>query len=271
MKPWTRAIAPLALATECLALAVFERRSPLRARREALVVHVRRNLIVALLAAIPAIVLEAPLARYAMRVAAERRFGALARLPLPPPIRTVATILLLDYSLYHWHRLTHRVPFLWRFHQVHHIDRDCDTTTAIRFHFGELTASVLYRACAVAAIGATPESYALWQQLLLASIVFHHANVRLPAAFETFASWFVMTPRLHGIHHAERQSLEESNWSSGLALWDRLHGSFRPSGNDDPSETGLAAFRDDRAVALPQILTQPFRTQRDVWSVGAPV
>ena len=67
----------------------------------------------------------------------------------------------MDYTLYLWHVLTHRVPFLWRFHAVHHVDLDLDASTALRFHFGELAVSVPYRAAQVVLIGVDAEALSL--------------------------------------------------------------------------------------------------------------
>ncbi len=47
-------------------------------------------------------------------------------------------ILLLDFWIYWWHRFNHRLPLLWRFHQVHHLDQWLDVTSAVRFQFGEV-------------------------------------------------------------------------------------------------------------------------------------
>ena len=68
---------------------------------------------------------------------------------LSPGMKFAIGFLLLDYSNYVWHILLHRVPLLWRFHLVHHSDLDLDLTTAIRFHFGEMLGSVIYRGAAV--------------------------------------------------------------------------------------------------------------------------
>ena len=55
-------------------------------------------------------------------------------------------LLLLDFLIYWWHRANHRIPFLWRFHEVHHLDRFLDASSAVRFHFGEVILSAFARA-----------------------------------------------------------------------------------------------------------------------------
>jgi sterol desaturase/sphingolipid hydroxylase (fatty acid hydroxylase superfamily) len=67
----------------------------------------------------------------------------------------------------------------------------------------------------------------LWQRLLVLSISFHHSNLRLPLPVERAVGTVLVTPRLHGIHHSVRRELRDSNWSSGLTLWDRLHRTYR--------------------------------------------
>ncbi len=73
--------------------------------------------------------LERPLALRVARAAVRRRRGLVQRLALSPAAETAISVVLLDYTLYLWHVLTHRVPQLWRFHEVHHADRDLDVTT----------------------------------------------------------------------------------------------------------------------------------------------
>ncbi len=69
-------------------------------------------------------------------------WGLLPRLGLPKPVETAAAVVLLDYTLYVWHVLTHRVPLLWRLHRIHHMDLDLDASTALRFHAAEMALSV---------------------------------------------------------------------------------------------------------------------------------
>ena len=60
----------------------------------------------------------------------------------------VIDVVVLDFLIYWWHLANHRVGLLWRFHEVHHLDRTLDTTTAVRFHFGEVALSAMARAVA---------------------------------------------------------------------------------------------------------------------------
>src|SRR4029453_11682484 len=105
-----------------------------------------------------------------------RRCGLLYLCRLPRPLHVILAIALLDYTLYVWHVLAHRVSWLWRFHLVHHVDRDLDASTALRFHAGELALSVPWRAMQIAAIGVPPYALHVWQNIVLVSILFHHSN-----------------------------------------------------------------------------------------------
>src|SRR5258708_3153056 len=105
----------------------------------------------------------------------KKRWGLLKQRRLPRIVETLAALALLDYTLYLQHVLHHRVPLLWRFHAVHHLDLDLDASTALRFQFGEIALSVPYRIAQVLLIGVDPLSLIMWQTFLLLSIMFHHA------------------------------------------------------------------------------------------------
>jgi sterol desaturase/sphingolipid hydroxylase (fatty acid hydroxylase superfamily) len=202
--------------------------------------------------------LEVPVAVALAMRAQEQQSGFLQIVRIPEWAKPIIAILLLDYTLYIWHRLTHRVQFLWRFHQVHHIDREMDASTALRFHFGEITLSVAFRAAQVWLIGPTPGSYAAWQTFLFLCILFHHSNIRLPLGWERRLARVFVTPRLHGIHHSIVPEEVNSNWSSGLTVWDWLHGTLRTSVPQDSIVIGVNGLRDDGDQALSKILSLPF-------------
>lgn len=245
------------------ALVWLENRRPLRGAVESKLRRNARNLAVATLGAVSVQLAENPVVRPLSRLVERRQLGLLKLVRLPAFLEIPLAVALLDYTLYLWHVLTHRVPFLWRFHQVHHADLDMDASTALRFHFGELICSVPWRAAQVLAIGVCPLALSLWQTAVLLEIMFHHSNVELPAAVEARLAKFVVTPRLHGIHHSIVHDEVNSNWSSGLTIWDWLHRTLRLDVPQEAITLGVPAFLDPEEVKLGEVLEMPFVRQRD--------
>lgn len=261
-------MAPLVIGGAFAVIAAAEVLFPLRKPRERRSRRVARNFAVAGVSAAATTVMQrlllAPLARHVET----HRLGLLNQLELPRGIRIAAGVLLLDYTLWWWHWLNHKNRFLWRFHLVHHIDRDLDASTAVRFHFGEMTLSVLYRMLQLRLIGADRQALDLWQTILFVSIFFHHSNVRLDATTDRAISRLVVTPRMHAIHHSDVLEETDSNWSSILTCWDFLHGTFREDVAQETIEIGVPAWQNESDVTLLTSLALPFRPQRDDWRDG---
>jgi sterol desaturase/sphingolipid hydroxylase (fatty acid hydroxylase superfamily) len=258
----SRVFAPLVIGAGFVILTLLERRRPLRREQEPKWRRVSRNLVFAGLAATTVNLLERPVVQPLARVAERRRWGLLYRRSLPGPLHIALALVLLDYTLYVWHVLIHRVPFLWRFHLVHHVDLDLDASTALRFHFGELALSIPGRAAQIVGIGVSPGALALWQNALLVSILFHHSNVELPVDIERVIARLFVTPRMHGIHHSVVPDETNSNWSSGLTVWDRIHGTLRLNVPQREITLGVPAYRDPMDTTLAKSLELPFVTQR---------
>lgn len=240
-------------------LIAWETKRALRIPHDHKIVRDTRNLTIAAAAGVVMQFAEAP-ATFGLASFMQRRgWGILPHLRVPALARALLAVLALDYTLYWWHFLTHRVPFLWRFHQVHHLDRDMDATTALRFHFGEIAISVLFRAGQILVIGPAPMAIAGWQIFLFTCILFHHSNVQLPVRMEQLLARILITPRLHGIHHSLRPDEVNSNWSSGLTAWDWLHATLRTDVPQSTLQLGVPQFRADADVALRRVLTLPFR------------
>lgn len=246
----------------------LENRRPLRESIEPKLKRNARNLTIAGLAAVALQLAEQPLARPLTKIVERKNLGLLKIFKLPPLLETILAVVLLDYTLYVWHVLTHKLPFLWRFHLVHHVDLDLDASTALRFHFGELTISAVWRAVQIVAIGVSPVSYAAWQMLLFPAILFHHSNVNLPIELEKRIGKFVVTPRLHGIHHSTVKGETDSNWSSGLTIWDWLHGTLKTDVPQNEIVIGVPAYQNADSVTLRKILAQPFETQKNDWQLS---
>jgi len=165
-------------------------------------------------------------------------------------------LLLLDFLIYWWHRANHRWPPLWRFHAVHHLDRFLDSTSALRFHFGEVALSALARALVILAVGFPLASVLAFETLLLAATIFHHSNLRLPAGLERALAWVVVTPSIHWLHHHRVRADTDSNYATVFSLWDRLFGSRNPGRRRLEMAIGVEGEEEETAPAL---LARPFR------------
>ena len=221
------------------ALAWLETRWPLRARTRPRGPRSAVNLAVA--ASTAAIVgpIQRALVGRATAVVERRNIGLTRWVNTQPLVQRIAGFVALDYTLWHWHRLCHRMPMLWRMHAIHHADLDLDWSTALRFGLGELLASVPVRAAQVLLLGIDRATLRTWETALLIAILFHHSNWRLPARVDAGLSWLAVTPRLHGIHHSVRPRALETNFGTLLTLWDVIHGSRRTDVRQDAIVLGL--------------------------------
>lgn len=236
--------------------------APLRPTVESKFRRIVRNLSAGGVSLAVMTLLQAPLLQPVATWIVRDRIGLLQIVEWPRWVKTVVAIVLLDYTLWWWHWANHRIPFLWRFHLVHHIDRDLDASTALRFHFGELALSIPVRAAQMLLIGVDPQSLWLWQTILFGSILFHHANVRLPLPVERLLARLIVTPRMHGIHHSDRLNETNSNWSSLLSCWDYLHRTILLDVPQSEIAIGVPAYSEASDVTFGKLLLLPFVRQR---------
>ena len=175
---------PLITAALMIMLFVLERFFPLRKSRRSLLARVMVNLMIAAVMFLAASTLVQPVAHWALRWSAERPFGLVHLVTVPGWAEVMLSFLLLDLAWYYWHLANHRVPFFWRFHNVHHIDPDLDVSTAFRFHFGEIALSSGFNLIQISLIGASGWAFTIYQIVFVAEVLFHHSNLRLPIRFE---------------------------------------------------------------------------------------
>ena len=121
-----------------------------------------------------------------------------------------------------------------------------------------MAVSVPYRAAQVLLLGVAPRPLSVRQTFVFASILFHHSNLRLPLWLERIAVRIVVTPRMHGIHHSVETDETNANWSSGLTLWDTVHGTLRLDVPQDEIEIGGPAYRLPDEVTFPRLVEMPF-------------
>lgn len=264
MDPQSPLLALIALAATALvfvALAVVELAAPRRRLRHRRSRRWITNL--GLFALDTALVrLAVPLLMIGTAQLAEvRGWGLFNQLALPFWLELLLVLALLDLALFLQHWATHRVPLLWRLHQVHHADPDFDVTTAARFHPLEIALSMLYKMAVVAALGPTALTVFVFEVVFVAATVFVHANLSLPPALDRSARSAIVTPDMHRIHHSTLQRETNSNFGTMLSGWDRLFGTYRDraQAGQDGLTIGLAEYQDRRPLGLWWSLVLPFR------------
>ena len=197
---------------------------------------------------------------------AQQPFGLLNLIDLPTYVKFVVGFLLMDLTFYYWHQANHYVPILWRFHCVHHIDPDLDVSTSFRFHFGEVLYSVAFRVLQVSLIGVSPTIYIVYELAFQCATMFHHSNLCLPIEVERLINRFIVTPRMHGIHHSIVKDETNSNFSVIFRWWDALHGTLRVNVRQSDIIIGVPAYLNSQDNRIWNVLALPFLAQRDYWS-----
>lgn len=191
--------------------------------------------------------------------AAAEGYGLLYLLPLPDAARAAAAFVLFDMWTYAWHRLNHRIGFLWRFHRMHHSDPNMDVSTAARFHPGEIIISSVLQLGLIVAVGIPAEVLGVYSIVLLASTQFHHSDMALPGGMDRAVRWVIVSPYMHKVHHSQLREETDSNYSSILSVWDRLFGSYRESSDYQQIRFGLPDFADAGSRTLKGLLLTPLR------------
>lgn len=183
--------------------------------------------------------------------------------------RLVAGFLILDAWAYLWHRVNHAIPFLWRFHRLHHSDHEMDCSTSARFHVGELGIAATTRLPFIIVFGLNPLAIVVHETVLVAVSQFHHSNISL-AHRDRWLRWLLVTPAMHHVHHSRRLPETNSNYASVLSIWDRICRSFRTPEISSNLAFGLEEFGDARWHNLAGMLKMPFAGNQPPATIDSP-
>lgn len=145
-------------------------------------------------------------------------------------------ILVADLAQYWTHRAYHEVPFLWRFHAVHHSTKTMDWLAGSRQHMLEL---IVTRVAVLAPLYILGFSEGVMNAYILVvgfQAVFNHANVHLPWGP---LKYLVVTPDFHHWHHASDDEAIDRNYAAHYAFLDYLFGTAVKSTRRFPDTYGV--------------------------------
>lgn len=179
---------------------------------------------------------------------------------LQPPVwlKLVLGVAMLDLVTYWFHRMSHKVPLLWRFHRVHHSDTTMDSTTYFRSHPVEIflwfgTSNIL----AAGIFGLDLLTVGLYYLVVTPFFILEHTNLRFPAWLDKTLGLVITTPNLHKVHHEQAQFHTDSNFADIFILWDRLFGTYtyKPV---EQIKFGLREFEENKKQTFGYLFISPF-------------
>jgi ornithine lipid hydroxylase len=150
-------------------------------------------------------------------------------------------VLVADLGHYIAHRLLHRVPWLWSFHQMHHSPNSLDSLNFFRMHPLDIVLKSVANIVPLMVLGAPADVLLMW---MIASGIsagsLNHANIELRTGW---LDGVLSTPNTHRFHHSRRGAESRCNLGNITVIYDRLFGTYcRPSdhGVDEVGEIGGA-------------------------------
>jgi sterol desaturase/sphingolipid hydroxylase (fatty acid hydroxylase superfamily) len=153
-------------------------------------------------------------------------FGPLARQPLW--LCTIELLVLMDLSSYWSHRMFHTVPWLWRFHAIHHSAKTMRWATTARVHPVNEVATYLTSTVPFFLVGFPLKAAFPLLPWAMAFALCAHTQWNL--SFGWLGNVFV-SPRFHRWHHSHSNEGGNSNFGNIFSFWDRLFGTrYYPEG-----------------------------------------
>ncbi len=190
----------------------------------------------------------------------QKGLGILYQESWPYAARIVLAIIGLDLIMYLEHRLLHKYQWLWRVHRVHHMDKELDASTGIRFHPIEEIITTGVKMTGIAFLGALPLAVLIFEVLLNAFTMFDHINVSFKHKTDILLRSIIITPGMHRMHHSSHPPETNSNYGFILSWWDKILGTytFISASGERKLSLGLEAYQDPKYQTFENMLLSPF-------------
>jgi len=185
---------------------------------------------------------------------------------LPTWANVIISLLLLDLiGAYLVHFIQHKVPWMWKFHLVHHSDMNVDVTTGLRHHPGETVFRIIFTIIGVFVSGASIGMVMLYQSLSVLFAHITHANINIPKKIDSILSYVLVTPNMHKIHHHYEMPLTDSNYGNIFSIWDRLFNTFSFINKQKSVVYGIDTYMDKSETNnLGTLLSIPFKKLKKI-------
>lgn len=189
--------------------------------------------------------------------------GILHQPDWPYAARFILAFIALDFVMYLQHRILHKYQWLWRIHRVHHMDKQLDVSTGLRFHPLEEIFSMGVKIMAIAFLGVLPLCVLLYEIIYNLMVMFAHINIQFKFKTDCFLRKLIITPGMHRIHHSVYLPETNSNFGFVFSFWDKLLGTYTlvcASGERNLA-LGLETYQDVKYQTLENMLLVPFNVK----------
>lgn len=176
----------------------------------------------------------------------------------PLLLQFIEAVLISDIGYYTAHKLNHTVPWLWKFHAVHHSVEQLDWLATVRVHPIDQVFTKMFQVIPLYILGFTKETFAGYIIFSAFIAFFIHANIKLK--FRWF-KWFVATPEFHHWHHSIDKKAYNKNFAAQLPFLDLIFGTLYMPAGKMPERYGISERIPSGYIG--QIL-HPFRTRKNI-------
>lgn len=197
--------------------------------------------------------------------AAGSPFGILNRTQPPLPVRWLLAVAVLDLTRYLLHVGMHRIPGMWRFHEVHHSDPDFDLSTALRVHPIEVLFKQAGYLGAILLLAPPVSAVVVSELTSVFMSFFGHANASLPPRLETVSRYLFVSPDMHRVHHSEAIPDQNANFGDIFPWWDRIFGSYlaNPEAGPEGLVVGIRGKQQPTSLDVSFLFGHPFRRRSE--------
>ena len=185
---------------------------------------------------------------------------------MPLYVEVVICLLLLDLvGAYLVHFIEHKVPWMWKFHVVHHSDVNVDVTTGLRHHPGETVFRILFTILGIYVSGASIGIVMLYQSISVLFAHITHANIGLPRSLDRVISYVFVTPNMHKVHHHFQLPLTDKNYGNIFSIWDRIFGTYHSVKDSKSIVYGIDTHMNDEKVnSFSDLFLIPFKKMKKI-------
>ena len=145
----------------------------------------------------------------------------------------VLTFIMIDLVFYIYHRMSHRVRFLWAIHLSHHSSEEMNFAVSFRqAWFGPISKIPFFMVLPL--LGFDPTIIAVAGVMSTLWGIVGHTQI---VGKLGFVEWVFNTPSHHRVHHGSNKQYIDKNYGNLLIIWDRMFGTFEPE--EEPVRFGL--------------------------------